>query len=122
MSVPSRTKTLIIGLIAAVFITSLLFGYIAVTDPDIPDDESRTLMFAVIFLTVFLSLNLILMFVGLKAYAATRKRMTARQCTECNASIPVNAAACPQCGSVYKDKNTYLDPKEEDEPDVRPKR
>ena len=118
---PFRTKTLFIGLLIAIFASSVAFGLVFATDVE----ESKAMTYATVFIIIFVSLNLILLAVGYSAYRKAKARMRTVECASCGTPIDRNAKACPVCRAVQPllDEDTYLVKKEEAKKDkVRPKK
>ncbi|MDR0334480.1 MAG: hypothetical protein LBH69_01150 [Methanomassiliicoccaceae archaeon] len=118
---PKRTRILIVAIITAVFVSSLVFAYIMLTDGSVAHDDSRAIMYAAVFAIILIVLNALLLTVALQASRKAKAAATSKKCASCGAVIHRAETECPECGAVQVNSGTYLDPKAEEEK-IRPKK
>ena len=112
---------LIVAIITAVFVSSMIFAYLMLTDPTISEDGSKTAVYAAVFVAVLIVLNVSLLLVALAASKKMKALAASKECASCGAAIRKADPECPVCHAVQVTGSTYLDPKKE-EATVRPKK
>ncbi|MDR0791211.1 MAG: hypothetical protein LBE47_01590 [Methanomassiliicoccaceae archaeon] len=120
-----KAKLLFISITAAVFLSTAVFMSAMVTDPSVLDDGDRMLTYTMVFVAVFVSLNILLLVIGWRETKRARA-LTEKKCTSCRASMAPDVRVCPKCRAMQPlilNENVYMDPKGKD-PDrtIRPKK
>jgi hypothetical protein len=119
---PKNTKIMIIAVVTSVFVSSLAFAYIMVTNNYVTDDESIALKYAAIFAVILITLNALLLAIALRASRKMKKEALTKKCASCGLSIERDETKCPGCNAVQVSEDTYLDPREADSKVISKKR
>ena len=119
-----RSKVLIATVAVALFLSTVIFALTMLNDETIWDDQSRLFTYMAVFFAIFLTLNILLVFVALKASKKVRTKIGTKKCTSCSSFIAADARSCPNCRTVQPtaDENMYLSPKENGAKEIRPKK
>ena len=105
----------LMAIAVALFISPLAFTLIMVSDGTITDDPDRLLVYMVLFFTVFLLLNVLLVAVIVR----TKKlKIGINKCISCSAVMNADAEVCPKCRATQPatpDRNMHLCPGTKDD-------
>ena len=107
IELPAKIKMLSVAIIAAVFISSLIFAYIMLTSDHL--DSSRVYTYAAIFAAVFIILNVSLLIIGVWALRRTK---AAAKCAACGSAL--DGGTCPKCtpaDAAAESKDNTIRPK-----------
>ena len=104
------------------FIVSIIFALIMISDDTILTDRSRAQTYAVAFIAVILVLNIPLLYIALKVSGKLKARVM-NKCISCNSPMDAEEYSCPVCRAIQPraDESAYLKPDDNDEKTIRPK-
>jgi len=112
---------LIVAIITCVFLSSVIFAYLMLTDPSITEDASKEAAYAAVFVAALIVMNVLLLYVAFSASKKMKALAVSKECASCGAAMHRAETECPECHAVQVSESTYLDPKKEEER-VRPKK
>jgi len=119
----SNAKIIVVVTAAMLFISSVIFAMIMISDETITADPSRAQTYAAAFIIIILVLNIPLLFIALKV-SKKLKEQTMNKCGSCGSPLGAEEYSCPVCRAIQPsaDESMYLKPEDTDKVTIKPKK
>ncbi|MCL2607315.1 MAG: hypothetical protein FWD92_01990 [Methanomassiliicoccaceae archaeon] len=117
----SNAKILVVVIATTLFISSVIFAMIMVSDESIMADPSRAQFYAAVFIIIILALNVPLLVIALRVSKKLKARMSS-ECISCGSPMDPDERSCSVCRTIQPaDDDVYLKPEDADD-EIRPKK